>query len=40
MEDEPFEHDITWFMHDGALAHFLINVIKHLNQIFGEKWLD
>jgi hypothetical protein len=21
MEDEPVEHVITWFMHDGTLAH-------------------
>jgi hypothetical protein len=37
MEDKPFEHDITRFMHDGDLAHFLSNLIKHLNQVFAEK---
>jgi hypothetical protein len=40
MEDVPFEHDITWFMNDEALAHFLIKVIQHINQVFGEKWID
>jgi hypothetical protein len=27
-----------WFMHDGALTHFLLTVRRHLNLTFDEQW--
>jgi hypothetical protein len=29
-----------WFMHDGAPPHFLRTVRQHLNQTFGEQWIE
>jgi hypothetical protein len=37
VEDVPFKHDITWFMHE-ALAHFLIKVTQHINQVDRLRW--
>jgi hypothetical protein len=27
-----------WFMHNGALVHFLIHVRQHLNQVTAKEW--
>ena len=27
-----------WFQHDGAPAHFSLQVRAHLNRVYGEKW--
>jgi hypothetical protein len=29
-----------WFKHDGAPSHFLRTVRQHLNQTFGEQWIE
>ena len=28
-----------WLMHDGAPAHFLLEVRRHLNEQFGDRWI-
>lgn len=40
LENTPLEQRETlWFMHDGAPAHFSLNVRRHLNNTFGEQWI-
>lgn len=28
-----------WFQHDGAPAHFPVNVMKYLEVQFGQRWI-
>ena len=28
-----------WFQHDGALAHNTANARRHLNEVFGNRWI-
>lgn len=40
LDDIPLEQRLTmWYMHDGAPAHFAVNVRTHLDHQYGEKWI-
>ena len=40
LENVPLAvQETTWLQHDGAPAHFLINVRQHLNNIFPRCWI-
>ena len=28
-----------WFQHDGAPAHNAVNARRHLNEVFGNRWI-
>lgn len=40
LEDVPLDiRENMWYQHDGAPAHFAINVRAHLDATFGRKWI-
>jgi hypothetical protein len=40
LDDVPLRHlQGNWFMHDGAPAHFAVQLRQHLNQMYPEKWI-
>lgn len=40
LEDVPLEtRQNTYFMHDGAPAHYTLQVREYLNDVFGQKWI-
>ena len=40
MEEIPFAiRREMWFQHDGAPAHFSLQVRAHLNRVYREKWI-
>ncbi|KAG8335654.1 hypothetical protein J6590_063129 [Homalodisca vitripennis] len=41
LEHVPIEtRQRKWFQHDGAPAHFSLIARQHLNEVYGDRWMD
>ena len=41
LENVPLQvRQLLWFQHDGASAHFALNLREYLNNVFPNRWIE